>query len=58
MTNKLRAEENGCVVWQCLFLEEVWNCNGYHLLSIGNPAIISNSLAILGKKCIGHSSYN
>ena len=53
MANKLRAEANGCVVWWCVFLEEGWNYNGYHLLSIGNSTIISNSLAIPGKKQVG-----
>ena len=58
MANKLRAETNGCVVWRCLFLEEGWNCNGYRLLPVGNSAIISNSLAVPGKKQVGHSSCN
>lgn len=50
MANKLRAEANGCVVWWCVFLEEGWNCNGYHLLSMANSAIISSSLAVPGKE--------
>lgn len=45
MANKLRAEANGCVVWLCVFLEGGLNCNGYHLLSIGNSAIISISIS-------------
>lgn len=55
MANKLRTEANGCLIWWYVVLEERWNSNGYHLLSIGNSTIISNSLAIPGKKQAGHS---
>lgn len=58
MANELRAEANRCMVWWCVFLEDGWNCNGHHLLYVGNSAIISNSLAIPRKMQVGHSSYN